>query len=148
MAQFLRTQIVGRPLLMLIVGAMAIAAFTTDAMAQAASDRDVSAIPVKAATSTPAVGEEVIDETGVVTNAAYFRENRICNIKGCRVFIFDARSGALVNNDGQWTSAYGRTGRGEQVIRVKDYTSDENPKPAPSDAALDSAPKIRSVKRF
>jgi hypothetical protein len=94
----------------------------------------------------PAVGEEVLNEDGVLASAQ-FTENRVCTRKGCRVFVFDNRSGALINNDGIWTPAYADTGRGGQVIRVEAFTFAEYPQPAPDDTALETAPAIRRVTR-
>jgi hypothetical protein len=114
--------------------------------ASAADPIDISGIPVAFATAEPLVGELVADEAGVV-DAEFFVENRVCTVKGCRIFIFDKRSGALVFNDGYLSEAYGRTGRGKQVIRIKDFTDDERPKPAPDDKPLETAPAIKQVIR-
>ncbi|MEZ5892444.1 MAG: hypothetical protein R3C58_04770 [Parvularculaceae bacterium] len=107
---------------------------------------DVRSIPVRAANATAAIGEQVLDERGAV-NSAYFAENRICTIKGCRVFIFDKRSGALIHHDGVWSSAYSMTDRGLEVIRVKAFSETERAKPAPDDQALETAPRIKKVVR-
>ncbi len=103
-------------------------------------------IPVVAASASPAIGEEVLDANGVVASVE-FLENRTCTIRGCRSFIFDMRSGALINSDGQWTPAYAPTGRGGQVIRVLPFAASERPGPAPDDKALDTAPGIINVTR-
>ncbi len=107
---------------------------------------DPATVPVRAAAVQHAVGEEVVSENGTVS-ADFFVESRICNIKGCRSYIFDTRSGALIKNDRVWSDAYALTGRGKQVIRIKPFTSAERPKPAPSDKALETAPGIIAVKR-
>jgi hypothetical protein len=106
-----------------------------------------SQISVRATNATPLVGEEVVGLDGVLSSA-YFVESRICTIKGCRSFIFDKRSGALIKNDRVWSSAYALTGRGRQVIRVKTFTEAERPlSEPPSDTALDTAPAISKVTR-
>lgn len=107
---------------------------------------DPAAIAVRAAAATPAVGEEAVREDGVLASTQ-FLESRTCTRQGCRVFIFDTRSGALVFGDGIWTPAYAPTGRGRQVIRVEPFTFAEYPQPAPDDKALETAPAIRSVTR-
>ena len=101
---------------------------------------------MRAAAAQPAVGEEVFNEDGVLASPQ-FTENRVCTRKGCRVFVFDNRSGALINNDGIWTPAYAGTGRGGQIIRVEPFSFAEYPQPAPDDKALDTAPAIRRVIR-
>lgn len=116
------------------------------APAEIMSQSEARALAVRAATSTPAIGEEVLDAGGAVSGV-YFVENRICTVQGCRVFIFDKRSGALIHNDGVWSSAYAATGRGRQVIRIKAFMAVERPKPAPSDKALETALRIRKVIR-
>jgi hypothetical protein len=116
------------------------------APAAAQSVLDPSAVPVRAASAQPFLGEEVLDAHGVVASAE-FLENRICTIRGCRSFIFDRRSGALIFSDGAWAPAYAPTGRGFQVIRVKDFTPAELPGPAPDDKALETAPGIIKVTR-
>jgi len=106
-----------------------------------------SQISVRATSATALVGEEVIGLDGVLSSA-FFVETRTCTVRGCRSFIFDKRSGALIKNDRMWSPAYAPTGRGRQVIRVKAFTDAERPlsKP-PSDAALDTAPAISKVTR-
>lgn len=103
---------------------------------------DASAIPRVVASQTPVVGEVVISEAGDV--APYFKKVETCNVRGCRVFIYDNRTGALINNDGAWAPAYARTGIGQEVIRVKSYSEAELPESKPSsDELLKSAPRVR-----
>jgi len=116
----------------------------TPVLAQAVVDP--SAIPVRAASASPAIGEEVLDTNGIVASAEFI-ENRICTVKGCRSFIFDKRTGALVLNDRVWLPAYAPTERGGQVIRVKDFTPAELPLGPPDDKALETAPAIVKVTR-
>lgn len=128
-----------RPLLLFLFAALR----AMPASAQAVAP---SAIPVRAASASPAIGEEVLDANGVVASAE-FVENRICTIKGCRVFIFDNRTGALILNDRVWAPVYAPTGRGGQVIRVLPFAASERPGPAPDDKALETAPGIIKVTR-
>lgn len=125
-------------------------AFSPSALAQVAppslSPAEIKALPVIAAAASPAVGEQVLGEDGAL-DAAFFVESRACTVRGCRRFIFDKRSGALILNDRVWSEAYAPTGRGAEVIRVKAFAAAEQPKPAPDDKALESAPAIRSVAR-
>ena len=107
---------------------------------------DIQSLPVVAASASPVVGERVLDEDGVLASG-FFAENRVCTLRGCRRFIFDTRSGALILNDRVWSEAYAPTGRGREAIRVKAFTAAELPKPAPDDTALESAPSIKSVSR-
>ncbi len=112
-----------------------------------ASAQGASNIQARAANTVATVGEEVVAPNGALSST-YFAESRICTFRGCRSFIFDKRSGALIKNDRMWSAAYAPTGRGRQVIRVKAFADTERPlsKP-PSDAALDTAPAISKVKR-
>lgn len=123
------------------VAAVAFASAAAPAMAQPTALPDV-----RAATAEPTVGERVVEENGLVATA-FFKETRICTVRGCRSFIYDKRSGALILNDRVWSAAYARTGRGEEVIRVSAFTSMEYPRPAPSDAPLETAPAIKKVIR-
>ena len=103
---------------------------------------DARTIPRIAASSSPSVGEVVIAEDGAVSS--YFQKVETCDIRGCRVFIFDSRTGALINNDGVWAPAYARTGVGREVIRVQAFSDAERPSAqAPSDEALKASPRIR-----
>lgn len=119
---------------------------TAPALAQAPPAAAVAAIPVLPITAQPTVGEEVLDQNGALTSSL-FVENRICTIRGCRSFIFDKRSGALILNDRAWAPAYAPTGRGGQVIRVLPFAASERPGPAPDDSPLDTAPGIIKVTR-
>ena len=104
---------------------------------------DARAIPRAAATGSPMVGEVVVAENGEVSSA-YFQKLETCNVRGCRVFIFDSRTGALINNDGVWAPAYAPTGVGREVIRVRAFSDAERPRAqAPSDEALRASPRIR-----
>ncbi len=128
--------------------AFAMLALAAPASAQPAdAPGDVRAIQVVAASASPRVGEQVVDEAGAVSGD-YFSEARICTFRGCRRFVFDTRSGALIGNDGLWTPAYAPTGRGAEVIRVRAFTDAERPPTGPpSDKPLESAPAIKKVVR-
>lgn len=134
-------------------GLAVVAAAATTLSAASAQDAlnlervDTARITVRMAALQHAVGEQVLDENGAV-DGAFFMENRICSMRGCRVFIFDKRSGALILNDRVWSEAYAPTGRGRQVIRVKAFAASEIP-PAepPSDEPLETAPAITKVTR-
>lgn len=130
-----------------LIVACAAAAISSPAFGQLLPSRvDPAAIAVRAAAATPAVGEEAVREDGVLASAQ-FLESRTCTRQGCRVFIFDNRSGALIYADGVLSPAFAATGRGRQVIRVAPFTFAEYPQPAPDDKALETAPAIRSVTR-
>lgn len=116
----------------------------TPVLAQAVVDP--SAIPVRAASASPAIGEEVLDTNGIVASAEFI-ENRTCTIRGCRSLIFDMRSGALIFSGGVWAPAFAQTGRGGQVVRVLPFAASERPGPAPDDKALETAPAIVKVTR-
>ena len=135
-------------ILLSIAGLAAGLSISLPASAQAPSPPgiDPSSIPVRAASAQPLLGEEVLDANGVVASAQ-FVENRTCTIRGCRSFIFDMRSGALILNDRAWAPAYAPTGRGGQVIRVLPFAASERPGPAPDDKALETAPGIIKVTR-
>jgi len=106
------------------------------------ADVNAGAIPRVAASQTPVVGEVVISQAGEV--GPYFKKVETCGARGCRVFIYDRRIGALVSNDGVWSPAYARTGVGREVIRIEPFSEAERPVTAPrDDAPLRSAPHIR-----
>lgn len=103
---------------------------------------DARNIPRAVASNSPVIGEVVMSEGGAV--APYFKKVQICNVQGCRVFIYDKRTGGLINNDGEWSPAYARTGVGQEVIRVKAFSNAERLRKKPaSDQPLRSAPRIR-----
>ena len=112
------------------------------------SPSENATVPTLPASAQAAIGEVVMDERGFVDNA-FFQESRICTVRGCRVYIFDKRSGALIYNNGAWSEAYGRTERGKQAIRVKAFSSEEIPSAeAPSDEGMEISPRIKSVTRY
>ena len=112
----------------------------------AATRLDVASLPVVQASAEPRVGEQVMDERGVI-DEAFFVRNRTCTPGGCRVFIADKRTGALIYADKVWTPAYRPTGRGREVIRIRPFSESERPKGAPDDSALETAPSIKRVIR-
>lgn len=127
----------------MILGLIFLLVFSPEAGAQERSGFvDARNIARVAASDSPVVGEVVISQNGDV--APYFKKVETCNVQGCRVFIYDNRTGALINNDGTWSSAYARTGVGQEVIRVKAFSEAERPANEPaSDQALRSAPRVR-----
>lgn len=98
------------------------------------------------ASERPFVGEVVMNENGVVDDA-FFARLRTCTDRGCRVSIFDKRSGAVIYANGAWISAYRPTGRGQEVIRVQPFSESENAASAPDDSALETAASVRRVIR-
>ena len=107
---------------------------------------EVQQIAPVTASEQPRIGEVAVDESGNLAKA-YFKEVRVCSIRGCSSFIYDRRTDALVARNEVWSSDYAATNRGRQIIRVKQpvlgAARHQASNIAPSDEPLKTAARVR-----
>ena len=85
----------------------------------AAERERISAIERKKAGSQPQKGEVVTDEDGALDGDAFTRVT-VCTYLKCRETVYDKRTEKPVIVNNRLRSDYARTGRGREIIRVKD----------------------------